>query len=510
MNKEPGRSGFRQARVFGLGKDMLVYGALDALTQGTRFLLLPIFTRIFSTDSFGAIDILATFTSLLTILVTISLPGAIQRFYYEFEDQALVRRLVSSMLGVVSLLGLAAVFIGTFLSQKLSALLFGVPSFSAFILLGIVSAVLVGVSRVGQSAIRMERAIVRYNITNLAYVLTYAGTSLVLVLGLSQGLIGVFRAQVFAAAIQLIFTLLFLRKKLVWPKIPMPEFLRVLRYSIPILPGLLVNWVNSQTNRIILVNLMGLGSVGVFGVAARISMLMGFATAVFQRSWFPFAMSMIKTRPESRDSFYSEMLTLYMGASSALAILLVFASPFLLGILAAPAYHEGIIVLPWLVGATFLHVASEITILGALVSEKSYVSSIGAWTGAVSNVGLTLLLVPKLGFVGAGIGQFTAELLFVAITWRFTLKYSNLRFSTLRVLLILTTFVSFSALFIYSRLEMENSIQVSRLLTGAFVVSEGVILLLLIGRRRTRQQILDFVSNIRSRGTLFPENEGTS
>ena len=60
----------------GLGRDMAVYGAMDAVSRATGLILLPLLTRAFSVDEYGAIDVLTLLTVLMSALGRLALPRA--------------------------------------------------------------------------------------------------------------------------------------------------------------------------------------------------------------------------------------------------------------------------------------------------------------------------------------------------------------------------------------------------------------------------------------------------
>jgi O-antigen/teichoic acid export membrane protein len=63
-----------------VGKDVLTYGFMSALTHMSGILLLPLLTRAFSVDEYSAVDVIATFVALLTTGMKLALPNALVRY----------------------------------------------------------------------------------------------------------------------------------------------------------------------------------------------------------------------------------------------------------------------------------------------------------------------------------------------------------------------------------------------------------------------------------------------
>jgi O-antigen/teichoic acid export membrane protein len=197
-------------------------------------------------------------------------------------------------------------------------------------------------------------------------------------------------------------------------------------------------------DRVILVALLGLGGVAIYGAAAKITKAFHFALAAFVQAWRPFAMVIIQT-PE-RNEIYRRVLNYYAGVSCGLGLLVTALSPELLLVLVPSEYHQGYVVVPWLIGAAALHRSSAVTHLGILLSEKTAIESVISLLGVTINVALSLCLVPVLGVVGAAIGVFGGELVFTCLLAWFSSRESDLRFDWRIVLSVLLCFILASAL----------------------------------------------------------------
>ena len=82
----------------GLSRDTLVYGVGGSATRIVNILFVPIFTRLFRPADFGALDLLITQISILTILAMVGLNSAVFYQYRRVEDLDERRRLVGSAL----------------------------------------------------------------------------------------------------------------------------------------------------------------------------------------------------------------------------------------------------------------------------------------------------------------------------------------------------------------------------------------------------------------------------
>src|SRR6185437_4404813 len=67
-------------------KDSLIYGFAGVLTRGISILLVPLYTRLLSPTSYGMVDILNVFGTVIGVTVALEISQAIARFYPASKD----------------------------------------------------------------------------------------------------------------------------------------------------------------------------------------------------------------------------------------------------------------------------------------------------------------------------------------------------------------------------------------------------------------------------------------
>ena len=116
-----------------LGKDFFVYGLMAGLSRLTGFFLLPIFTRAFSVDQYGTIDIVVTLTALLSIVASLSFPSAVQRYFFTLDTDQERASLVSTLVVVAALFGCGILILGVLFSRTISDILLDSPNGAIYI-----------------------------------------------------------------------------------------------------------------------------------------------------------------------------------------------------------------------------------------------------------------------------------------------------------------------------------------------------------------------------------------
>jgi O-antigen/teichoic acid export membrane protein len=308
----------------------------------------------------------------------------------------------------------------------------------------------------------MKRRIVAYNAINILFSVTYAILALVFVLHLGWGVYGIFAAMLTANILQYALSIFLIRDSFAF-NFSKPQLSASLRFAFPLFPAALVTWVNRQTDRLILLAFLGLSNVAVFGVGSRLAGVINLLAAIFRQAWVPFSLSVIEESDEkTRDLFYSKVANYFISFFFAISIAIVAISPDVIRILFPPEYAQAALVVPWLLGATILHASGDFTNLGTVISKKTIGNSIAAVIGAITNVLLAFILIPKFGIAGASIGVFAAEFLFTAILGWFSYRSSKILFDTKILLTIIGGYcvASIFVLQISSRVE-DNLLSIS-------------------------------------------------
>ena len=180
----------------------------------------------------------------------------------------------------------------------------------------------------------------------------------------------------------------------------------MLRYSIPLIPTTMFWWITNVSDRYVVTWFWGEEANGLYAAAAKLPNLLTIVSAIFYQAWQLSAVGE-KDSDDALD-FYNEVyeyyLTLLVLAASGLLMLL---RP-ITGLYLAKAYYEG-----WrhstflILGEVF---SSLVTFLGTfyMVEKKNATVPVAIATGAVSNIVLNLLLVPRFGPLAAAFTTFVS------------------------------------------------------------------------------------------------------
>jgi O-antigen/teichoic acid export membrane protein len=180
----------------------------------------------------------------------------------------------------------------------------------------------------------------------------------------------------------------------------------MLRFCLPLVPTTLFWWITGVSDRYMIAWMCSAQLNGLYTAAYKVPNLLIYAISIFDSAWKLSVAS--EENPEARSAFYSRVWRVY----TTLAFLggggLILCARFLAKLLFAAGFQEAWVYIPTLTFATVF--TALCTFLSSIyfVSRKSMGSMLTAMGGAVLNILLNLLLIPRFGAMGASVATFAA------------------------------------------------------------------------------------------------------
>ena len=175
----------------------------------------------------------------------------------------------------------------------------------------------------------------------------------------------------------------------------------MIHYSLPSIPNMLSWWVNSLSDRYIVLLFWGAGIAGLYTAASKLPAMINLVTSIFQQAW----QYSTSTEINSKDSksFFSNILRGYTYVCVLVCGGLLIVNKLLCKILLQADFYEAWRFVPLLLlAATFGCIATYFgTFYNAIKNNKMLM--ISTVIGAFGNIVLNFLLIPLLGGIGAAI-----------------------------------------------------------------------------------------------------------
>jgi O-antigen/teichoic acid export membrane protein len=398
-----------------LGKHSAIYGLGGLVSRVLAVFLLPLYTRYLSTSDYGQIETLIALVTVLTIMLQFGISSAFFRFYFDAEDadgRRLVLRTSFWFTMTMATLGLVVV---SALATPIAHWLFGDAG----------DANLVRASAVALWAqlnymqltnlFRVEERSVAFVLASLSNILITVGATLVLVVALDKGPLGVIVGN-FTGTLVVYLALLGYRREQLGLQMSRPLLRQMNHFGLPLVPSALLLWVTNFSDRFFLVKLTDTSEVGLYSVGVRVASAMVLLLTAFRTAWPAFAYS-IKSDEEAKYT-YAWVLTYLVLLSTWIATALTLLSPWIVDWLTTPEFASASRVVGPLAFAAVSFGGYIVLAIGIGRARRTQFNWVITGIAAVVNVVLNLTLIPPFGMMGAAAATVAAyTVMFVGMAW---------------------------------------------------------------------------------------------
>ncbi len=401
-----------------LRSQMLSYTGVNILNSAVPFLLLPILTAYLTPDNYGLL-------SLVQLLMLVSLPIVLMNTHglltIEYSKLSLERfqRLVSTILWVpiVGFLSLEVLF---FLLEEQIIRYFHIPIeylyfIPFFVLLQAIPTIITIIFQAKKEPLNFGKYKISMTIANILLSLLFVILFSMNWEGRIYGIVGSFA----------LFTIVgfFILYRLNLLKFTLDgEFLNIsMRFGIPLIPHSIAGTFLAMSDRVILANMLGESSVGIYSVAFQIASAVTIVLSSINQAWAPNLFEKLNNNPTQEDK-KDIVKTTYkiMGVMILITLSFIFVSSFVFDIFIDKSYHDGKVITNY-IAVAFLFQGFYFMVTNYIFYSKkthilSYITLFSVLIVFVSNY----LLIGAYGIIGAAYAMIIVYISFFLIVWYFS------------------------------------------------------------------------------------------
>jgi O-antigen/teichoic acid export membrane protein len=400
-----------------LAGESFIYGLSGAVTALIQVFLLPLYTHTFSKAELGALELVITTMNVLTLVAVLALDNSAHRWYWgstsDLDRHKTVATWAWSNFATTSLLTVLIWLCAPWLAERISGDASHAPLYRIMSLtlpLGVLGLVTTGWLRMR----RRPKLAVSFTIGTSVLTL---GLVFLFVLGLKLGLLGVVYAQALAAVGITVVGALILGPAIAPLRFDTQRLREMLGYALPLVPAAIAAWAVAASGRYFVQTYLGADDVAVFSVGLRIATVAALVTTAFQTAWGPFALS-IHQKPEARQVYASALLW-YLWATCLVAAGLSLFGGYVLELVTPEGYDAALPVIGLLAFSYVMIGLKYIAGVGLTIIKDSRPMGLAVTTSGLIFVGLSTLLVPLYGLVGAALATLISQgMIPLFIFWR--------------------------------------------------------------------------------------------
>ncbi len=411
----------REYSVFGRQVGYVI--AANIIVSFAALIEIPIVTGTLGASNYGIWSLIQVTINLIVPFAGLALGDSVIRFLAAEKDRARVADGFLSVCTVVFISGSLASLLLFALAGLLARSIFGDPEAAFYIRLASALILLNCMFNTSICFIRMQRRIgLRTAITLLQSLATLGLIILFVVTG--YGLSGVVIATLSAAALANVvaFAVTLRQTGLHTPKFA--DTKKYLRWSIPMVPNMGILWIINVSDRYLVSFFMGTTAAGIYSAAYSIGNWSYFALFPLGIVLYPNVVKMYEEgHPEQAANYLKYGLKYLMMVSIPSAFgLLVLARP-LLNMLTSAEFVEGSPVVPLVAFGGVIFCLYQMGVYIIHVANKTHITVWLLGSSALLNVGLNVVLIPRMGMMGAAWATLAAYIVLGLLTLAVTRRY---------------------------------------------------------------------------------------
>ena len=406
-------------------RQFLIYGIAGAASRLAAVLLVPLYTRTLSISDYGQLEVLLAVHGLIVILAGMQIESAVARDYFDAKANGQERQLAWAAL-LLTVAGSAVLALLLFMAWGIG----GLPGSFDGQAVGLLMALTLPAQLFG-----IQLVMLRFDGSTLTYaVLSFCDLALcalfsvayivLLELGVTGALWGVLSGKLISVA-------------LAWSRTfgsqprTLPDRMllaNMLRYASPLVPAVLISWIQNAGSRLLLAIVLTLNDVAIAGIAIKVAAIYGFVVYSFRLAWEPFSIAKLTKLTEDPQVYNRALewyvVTMFIGCGGA-----VMLAPYIVKILAPADYAASSwLAILFLWGQFWIGITNVVTV-GIHGARRTELLLPVFGYGALANIALLFSMAPLIGVSAAGIGFLGGAIVSALIAQRHSNKHFDTRFS---------------------------------------------------------------------------------
>lgn len=432
-----------QSRSKKFVKDLGIYAIGNLGSKLITFLLIPLYTfAITDPADFGYYDICLTVVFCFGPIVGLQLGDGGFRFLLETKDHGTKSQIITFITRSVLTNSLIVIALGV-----AAGMLFDIRYLSLIIMFGLAQTYF-------DITLQLVRGLSRTKIfmaAGICNALIIAVLSVFFLICFDTGIKGIFYANISARIITIIFIQLktrlfssFITRRHIDKNISG----ELLRYSLPLLPAIMIWWILSSNNVFFIRHFLGLQENGIYAVLAKFSGILYILSLIFYQTWQQNAIEQYNS--DDRDTFFTGIFNNYVYLLCVLVIFFSFGLRLNYGWLVGPDYQESSRYL--FINSVYIAVYALALFyeLGYQCAKKT--SRILPSFILITVIGLTLnfILIPRLHLYGVIISNIITYAVLLVYRIIDTRKYMIIGFRRYNLLSLLIVLIGGAAYHTFS------------------------------------------------------------
>lgn len=418
-------------------KSSFIYFFSAVIEKGLALLLIPIYTHYLSTEDYGIWTLAQVIIAFLSICFSLSLPGAAARFHFD-GDNSYRSKLYGNIFFSVIYTSLIFSALFYFIKEPVFKLIGNLPVFPYFYLIIIIVFPTPSILLYNQK-LQMEHRATRYGIQSVLKFLIVTSLSLYFVLVQNLKADGILGANAIGMSIIFLYVLYRFIKEKIRFKSDYSLIKKSINYSVWLVLNNTSAIIMKLIDRVFVTSMINLSTAGIYALGGQVTSILTLFNVAINRAATPDTLKAFKEKNYSYIINLANLIILFV------AILAMWGSVLsvdIIKIIAPITYATAYKIIPFLFFSQVFQMYYFRTqgVLFYIVKATRFVS-VATIVSALLNVILNIILIKKIGMIGASIATMISFMLTNYLVIYIANKYIKINFRHIKIhIIILFTF----------------------------------------------------------------------
>jgi O-antigen/teichoic acid export membrane protein len=391
-----------------LVKNFVTYFSGIFALNGIAFFLIPVYTRELTTANYGQLELINTFINIFSLVIGLGLAQyyiGVEYFHYKGLER---KKEIAKVCFIYILIATPVTLLMLLRSNVLNKYLFlsQVPVF--LIVLAVIISYLLFFQGGYFTILMQQQKALKLVITQIVVGLVLVGLNLYFIYCLKMGITGIVTAQLIGLLLIILSIFLFnpIKIELDWFKTDIiKEIIPRIKISFPLALTGLASWVMIGADRWILMIYHSVGEVGIYSLACRFGGIFNILIlASLSATYSPYIYSRFQEEgilvTEKKNRIFIKYYFIFFMLLTTVGFIVL--KPLFFIVVGESFYPSYKYILPVVYGYIFLGLAYFYGYCIYYTKKTNYIFY-GYTTGALINIVLNFILIPKYGIWGAAL-----------------------------------------------------------------------------------------------------------
>lgn len=406
----------------------VIYTLGGVITKCFAFFLLPLYTAYLTPEDYGITSIVTTFLNISSFVVSFSLFASVLRFYVDYKESARKLSLFYGTVYIFILICSVIFFLLLYVSKKLlTDLIFIGIDFYPIVLVCLVAMIFNCTHTFFDTILRSQQNAKKATILSVIYFFLNAGFSILFVVPMHLGALGIVLAILLAGLIYTIYmTIEMVCKKLITFKLDYQILKSALKYSIPIIPHNLSPHIAMMVSKVLISSRCSPALLGIYSVATQFGSLADTVQIYVNQAYGPWLFERLNDHEENRKEIRSISKLLSTLIGGVFILITLFAHDYIVLLVdhkyVSAWHYVPAVILVFAIKTTYYFYVNVLF----YYKKAARILFIATFTGSLVCVILAFLLIPSIGLYGAILADGLAMMVQVAIVYKISMKYDDI------------------------------------------------------------------------------------